>query len=170
MFLIWEYTEHKEPKLGMLTGGIASYKSGQRLGEHPELQVSVQTLHSSLHRSCIFRWQHVIFSRSETQDFKVAQHLLAHLWERWDLLKSKHKTLLSWFAKVKSPSYRPSLNAMFQTESSSFRAGTLAPPVSGIHHCLWQGQGLREALEASHKPIISCEKIDFSHQRPLHPH
>lgn len=44
--------------------------------------------------------------------------------------------LLSWSAKLKSPSYRPSLKAIPQTVSRSFRAGTFAPPVSGIHHCL----------------------------------
>lgn len=43
---------------------------------------------------------------------------------------------LSWLAMVKSPSYSPSLKAIFQTESRSLRAGILAPPVSGIHHCL----------------------------------
>ena len=53
MFLIWEYTEHKEPKRGMLTGGISSYKSGQRLGGAPRIagvcadtaQLSPQVLH-----------------------------------------------------------------------------------------------------------------------------
>lgn len=48
--------------------------------------------------------------------------------------------LLSWFAIEKSPSYRPSLNAIPQTEIRSFSAGILAPPVSGIHHCLQQNK------------------------------
>uniref|UniRef100_A0A0F8BZU6 Integrin alpha-11 n=1 Tax=Larimichthys crocea TaxID=215358 RepID=A0A0F8BZU6_LARCR len=42
----------------------------------------------------------------------------------------------SLIVKVKSPSYSPSLKAIPHTEIRSFRAGTLAPPVSGIHHCL----------------------------------
>lgn len=51
-------------------------------------------------------------------------------------LKVCFYVLLSWSAKVKSPSYRPSLKAIPHTEIKSFRAGMLAPPVSGIHHCL----------------------------------
>lgn len=72
----------------------------------------------------------------------------------------RHEALLSWFARANSPSYRPSLNPMFHTDSSSFRAGTLAPPVSGIHHCLqkWQEAQRRQELK-SLDTLLSLTKI-----------
>ena len=45
-------------------------------------------------------------------------------------------SLLSCSPRVKSPSYTWSLNAMPRGERRSLMAGMLAPPVSGIHHCL----------------------------------
>lgn len=63
---------------------------------------------------------------------------------------------LSWSARVKSPSYSPSLNAMPHTEIRSFRAGTLAPPVSGIHHCL-QSQGKKKTMKIS----LKKKKVGF---------
>ncbi len=43
---------------------------------------------------------------------------------------------LSWSPMVKSPSKTSSLKATLHGASRSFSAGMLAPPVSGIHHCL----------------------------------
>lgn len=63
--------------------------------------------------------------------------------------------LLSWSAKLKSPSYRPSLKAIPQTVSRSFRAGTFAPPVSGIHHCLQEMEFIFTAIYVGNKVTTS---------------